>query len=166
MSPKFVFALLPAATLALPALAQSLDLPTRKDGLWQMSTSAAGAPPSVSTMCIDKSIGREMMQMGSSMQKEMCSKNDMSRDGNKVHMHSICKFGQTTATTKGTAVFSGDTGYRMEMHSSYSPAMMGMKEAKTLIEAKWLGPCKPGQKPGDVTLANGMTLNVRGMGAN
>lgn len=165
MSPQFVSPLVLALTATFPAFAQSIDLPTRKDGLWQMSTTAAGAPPSVSTMCIDKSIGREMMQMGSSMQKEMCSKNDMTRDGSKVHMHSVCKFGQTTATTKGTAVFSGDTGYRMEMNSTYSPPMMGMKEAKTLIEAKWLGPCKPGQKPGDVTLANGMTLNMRGMGS-
>lgn len=115
-------------------------------------------------MCIDKTIGREMMQMGSSMQKEMCSKNEMSREGNKLHMHSVCKFGETRATTKGTAVFSGDTGYRMETNSSYSPPLMGMREAKTLIEAKWLGPCKPGQKPGDVTLGNGMTINIRGMG--
>jgi hypothetical protein len=28
------------------------------------------------------------------------------------------------------------------------------------IEAKWLGPCAAGQKPGDVTMPNGMTMNV------
>jgi len=166
MSPKLIFPLALALTAALPALAQDLDLPTRKDGLWQMSTATASAPPMVSTMCIDKSVGREMMQMGSSMQKEMCSKNEMTREGSKVLTHSVCKFGQTTATTRGTAVFSGDTGYRMEMNSTYSPPMMGMKEARTVVEAKWLGPCKPGQKPGDVTLANGMTMNIAGKGKN
>jgi hypothetical protein len=28
------------------------------------------------------------------------------------------------------------------------------------IQAKWLGPCAAGQRPGDVTMANGMTMNV------
>ncbi|CAG1010489.1 hypothetical protein BURK2_04045 [Burkholderiales bacterium] len=164
MSPSHLMTPLLGLFIAAPALAQSLDLPARKDGLWQMSTASAGSPPSISTMCIDKTFGKEMMQMGSGMQKEMCSKHDLKREGNKVHMHSVCKFGETLATTQGTAVFSGDTGYRMDMHTLYNPPVMGMKEAKTTIEAKWLGPCKPGQKPGDVTMANGMTINMRGMG--
>jgi hypothetical protein len=28
------------------------------------------------------------------------------------------------------------------------------------IEAKWLGACAAGPKPGDVTMSNGMTMNV------
>jgi hypothetical protein len=31
------------------------------------------------------------------------------------------------------------------------------------IEAKWLGACTTGQKPGDVIMANGMTMNVLDM---
>lgn len=153
-----------AAIVAAPALAQNVDLPLRKEGLWQMNSAVSGAPPTTSTLCMDKTFGKEMLQMGSSMQKDLCSRNDVSRDGDKVHLHSVCKFGDTTATSKGTAVFSGDTAYRMDMHSTYSPPMMGMKEARTTVEAKWLGACKPGQKPGDVTLANGMTFNLRGVG--
>ena len=61
-------------------------------------------------------------------------------------------------------MFSGDTAYRMDMLSTYNPPMMGMKEARTTVEAKWLGACKPGQKPGDVTMANGMSFNMRAMG--
>ncbi len=30
--------------------------------------------------------------------------------------------------------------------------MMGMKESKQTLEAKWLGACKAGQKPGDVIM--------------
>jgi hypothetical protein len=164
MSPVHLMAPLIALALVAPCLAQNIDLPIRKEGLWQMSTTVAGAPATTSTLCMDKSFGKEMIQMGSSMQKDLCSKNDMSRDGDKVHLHSVCKFGESTATSKGTAVFSGDTGYRMDMQSTYNPPMMGMKEARTTVEAKWLGPCKPGQKPGDVTMANGMTFNMRAMG--
>ncbi len=31
------------------------------------------------------------------------------------------------------------------------------------LDAKWLGPCEKGQKPGDVMMANGMTINVLDM---
>jgi len=27
---------------------------------------------------------------------------------------------------------------------------MGIKEGTTVMDAKWLGPCKPGQAPGDI----------------
>jgi hypothetical protein len=28
------------------------------------------------------------------------------------------------------------------------------------MEAKWLGPCKAGQKPGDMVMPGGQTMNV------
>ncbi|MBI3147280.1 MAG: DUF3617 family protein [Betaproteobacteria bacterium] len=151
-----------ALSLLGAAAAPAFEMPARKPGLWQMSTQSGNNPANVSTLCIDASVGQEMMQMGSAMQKQMCSKHDLTRDGHRVHMHSVCKFGETTAITKGTAVFSGDTAYRMDMLSTYAPPMMGMKEAKTVLEAKWLGACKPGQKPGDMTLPGGMTVNISG----
>ncbi len=36
-------------------------------------------------------------------------------------------------------------------------------ETQITIEAKWTGPCKAGQKPGDVIMANGMKMNVNEM---
>jgi hypothetical protein len=37
---------------------------------------------------------------------------------------------------------------------------MGMADSHTTIRARWTGPCKDGQRPGDVTLPNGLTINV------
>lgn len=51
----------------------------------------------------------------------------------------------------------------MEMKSSYSPPLGGRSEANTLIETKWVGPCKPGQKPGDMVMGNGMKMNALDM---
>ncbi len=31
------------------------------------------------------------------------------------------------------------------------------------IEAKWLGACKAGQRPGDIMMGNGMKMNIRDM---
>jgi hypothetical protein len=33
-------------------------------------------------------------------------------------------------------------------------------ETSMTIEAKWAGPCKADQKPGDIIMANGMKMNV------
>ena len=37
------------------------------------------------------------------------------------------------------------------------------RESKFIIEAKWLGPCKADQKPGDIVMGNGMKMNINDM---
>ena len=37
------------------------------------------------------------------------------------------------------------------------------RETAMTVEAKWLGPCKPGQKPGDIVMPGGFKLNVTDM---
>ena len=39
----------------------------------------------------------------------------------------------------------------------------GAGAMKMTIDAKWLGPCAAGQKPGDMIMSNGMKMNVRDM---
>jgi len=44
------------------------------------------------------------------------------------------------------------------------PAMPGMGgNNATTIEARWTGPCEPGQRPGDIIMANGMKVNFNDM---
>src|SRR5262249_1850753 len=55
---------------------------------------------------------------------------------------------------------SFDSAYRVETTSTYEPPMAGVKEGSAIIEARWLGPCKADQKPGDMILSNGMKFNI------
>jgi hypothetical protein len=80
-----------------------------------------------------------------------------------VLFSSVCNFGKTTATTKGVASGDFNKEYKVETHSTYDPPLGDMKEASNTIVAKWLGPCKAGQKPGDVIMPNGMTMNMNDM---
>jgi hypothetical protein len=41
-----------------------------------------------------------------------------------------------------------------------------MKSSKQSMEAKWLGPCKPGQKPGDVIMPGMGSMNINEMMKN
>ena len=59
-------------------------------------------------------------------------------------------------------MFTGsfDTSYKADINATYDPPLMGMKEGRTLVEARWVGPCKADQRPGDVILSNGMKINM------
>ena len=141
--------------LAFPVLADiPKDMPKRKPGLWEikMTSDTDRGGLMVSQHCIDAKTDDLLQQRTQGMGKQECSKNSVRREGGKTIAESVCKFGETTATTR--AVFSGDfsSNYRGDIQSTYSPPMMGMKEAKQTLEAKWLGACKAGQKPGDVIM--------------
>ncbi|ADU39655.1 hypothetical protein J2W32_003490 [Variovorax boronicumulans] len=146
-----------------PAFA--LDYPARKPGLWEMQTSdgpgSKGSPQAIQ-QCIDAATDKMLRDMGQGMGKDMCSKQDMRMEGGKLVIDSVCKIGQTTATSQ--AVMTGDlsTAYRLESKSTYSPPLMGRAGATTVVEARWVGPCKPDQKPGDMVM-NGMKMNVNDM---
>lgn len=141
--------------LSVAGGAQALDMPKRKSGLWELKTNTSNSSkPNTMHMCVDEQTDDMLTNMGSGMGKKMCSKNELRKEGNKYIAESVCSFGSSTATTH--SVFTGDftTAYRGESKSTYQPPMMGMSEATTEIEAKWTGPCKPGQKPGDVIMAD------------
>jgi hypothetical protein len=155
-------AFLSTGVLLAPSLSAQ-DLPKRKPGLWQQSMTTIGAPvPATSmTMCTDERMDRMLVQR--SEDAERCTKQSVRRDGNAVLIEAVCTHKGTTVRTKGR--FSGDfnSNYSGEMHSTFDPPMQGMKEMRQKIEARWLGPCKPGQKPGD-TFVEGMGgMNVQEM---
>ncbi|MGF6350794.1 DUF3617 domain-containing protein [Variovorax sp. W2I14] len=143
----------------------ALDYPVRKPGLWEMQTSdgpgSKGSPQAIQ-QCIDAATDKILRDMGQGMGKDMCAKQDMRMEGGKLVIDSVCKIGQTTATSQ--AVMTGDlsTAYRLESKSTYSPPLMGRAGATTVVEARWVGPCKPDQKPGDMVM-NGMKMNVNDM---
>lgn len=155
-----VAACLMACAIAGPAFA--IDYPARKAGLWEIQTGDGTGKAGGQTIqqCIDANSDKTLREMGQGMGKDMCAKQDLRLEGGKLVMDSVCKIGTTTATSH--AVMSGDfsSAYRMESKSTYSPPLMGRAEGTSVMEAKWLGPCKADQKPGDMVMGNGMKMNV------
>ena len=149
-------------TAALPAAAE--DAPKRKSGLWEMKTAMEGVPGAMPAMqqCVDEKSDDITREQAEASSRKMCSKNDIKRDGERMVMHSVCTMNKVTATTDATFTGRFDSGYKAAIHTTYDPPLMGRKESRMTIEAKWLGPCKPGQKPGDVMI-NGMSFNPAAM---
>ena len=158
-----IFAL---AIIATPATAQ--DMPARKAGLWDMKMTFEGrnAPPQTMQHCIDATTDKAMQDMSGGMQAESCSKRETKKAGDTLVFDSVCNFGTGTTTSHG--VMSGDfnSAYTIKINSKREggPAIPNMPaETSMMIEAKWAGPCKADQKPGDIMMANGMKMNVNDM---
>jgi Protein of unknown function (DUF3617) len=162
------------AGLLVTADARADDLPARKPGLWEITIQSDRAPAKrpmgAVQQCMDEATEKLMRDFGGGGAKRDCARQDMRREGGKLVVDSVCKIdvgaGSSTATTH--AVISGDfnTAYHMESHSTYSPPFMGHADGAMTMDAKWLGPCQAGQKPGDVIMPGGMKMNlIDAMGA-
>jgi hypothetical protein len=155
------FALLVALLVASPAAAASYDPPKRKSGLWEMKMSS-GQAKGMHTIqqCVDEKTDDLMKKDMAENQKMQCRKNEMRKEGDKVVAESVCKVENSTAKTR--AVFTGrfDSAYKADIKTTYEPPVAGMKEASSVIEAKWLGSCKAGQKPGDIVMPGVPNINM------
>ena len=161
----FVLAVL---SLAAAGSALAADLPKRKSGLWEVKTSMPDMPAQAQQgpiqVCVDEKTDDMSQAVADAEAKKNCSKSEIKRDGERYLIHSVCKEMGGTMTTDG--VFSGkfDSAYRAEMKATYDPPIMNMKESRMVMEARWLGACKPGMRPGEVILPGGQKIDPSKMG--
>lgn len=156
--------LIVAMFFASTAAAASFDPPKRKSGLWELKISSAQVKADHAIQqCIDEKTDDLMKKEMGENQKTQCSKNEMHKEGDKIVAESVCKLENSTAKTR--AIFTGnfDSAYKADIKSTYEPPVGGMKEASSVIEAKWLGPCKAGQKPGDIVMPGMPNINMDAM---
>ncbi|MEP7030356.1 MAG: DUF3617 family protein [Pseudolabrys sp.] len=161
-----------AAAVLAAAPAAALEMPQRKAGLWEMTMDFEGRqmPTTVMKHCVDAATDKLMNSNFGGMSQEACSKQDVTRSGNTMTVDSVCKFSDATTTSHAVISGSFDSAYTVDMTSTREggrpipgkptpdlPATGGMHMK---VAAKWLGPCAAGQKPGDIIMANGRTMNI------
>lgn len=151
------------------------ELPTRKPGLWEMKMVRTGSQMPDMTMqhCTDETTDKDLNNMVSPMAKQICSKQDVQKTPTGYVVDSVCSMrGVNTAShAEITGDFNSAYTVKTTSHSEgVSNVVRDTGLAKVLrdttmtIEAKWLGACKPGQKPGDIVMpGGGFKLNVKDM---
>jgi hypothetical protein len=97
-----------------------------------------------------------MNAYGSTMSTEMCSKWVPQKLGEKIIFDHTCQIGAMSST--GHTEYSGsfDSAFTVNTTSMTTggPALANGK-SNMITEAKWMGPCKPDQKPGDMIMPVG-----------
>lgn len=150
---------------AVPALADNVQMPIRKAGLWELTTQISGVsktatPPMVMQQCTDESVDRQMNKMSSDAMK--CSKQEMTKSGNSYVGDSVCTIGDATVTSHAEATGDFNSAYSVKTTAKSSGGNLP-PEMVTTIQAKWVGACKADQKPGDILMPGGMKMNITDM---
>lgn len=144
------------AFLLAPAVAGAAEEPPRrKPGLWEIHSELNGKPSPVGAIqnCIDEKTD-SLLKEGARDAQPLCEQTSWAKEGDAYAVKSVCKIGKSVATMQGKFTGAFDSNYRGEMHTSYEPPMHGMSKSDMTLTAKWLGPCKQGQKPGDIVMPN------------
>jgi hypothetical protein len=160
---------LPVSVLALAACLSSAaaqDFPTRRAGLWEVTVNhdGGGMPAQTMQQCTDAETDKLMNAFGGDLSNDMCSKQEVKKVGATLVINAICQIGPMKSVSE--SVVSGDfnSNYSVKVTSKLEgvpAAAKGMAGGTTTIQARWVGACKPGQRPGDIMMSNGQTMNIR-----
>ncbi|MGZ3290929.1 MAG: DUF3617 domain-containing protein [Xanthobacteraceae bacterium] len=144
--------------------AGAVEMPVRKAGLWELKMVRTGSPLPEMTMqhCTDETTDKAMTAAASPMSKEVCSKNDIQKTATGYVSDSECSVAGMSMKSHSEITGDFNSAYTVKTtsHSERGPA--GSPHDTTMtIEAKWLGACKPDQKPGDIVMPGGFKMNVK-----
>jgi hypothetical protein len=153
-----LLALLPARE------AGAVETPVRKAGLWEMKMLRTGSPLPEMTMqhCTDETTDKAMSTTFSPVSKEVCSKNDIQQTATGYVADSVCNVAGMSMKSHSEITGDFNSAYTVKTTSHSEGGPSGLpRDGTTTIEAKWLGACKPDQKPGDIVMPGGFKLNVK-----
>jgi hypothetical protein len=154
------------AFFAVVTLAAQTQIPTRKAGLWESTmsgtSSLAAAGGGKIKHCIDAST--DQAAMTGAMAGKACEQGPIVKTAAGYEMEATCKMGGMTSKSK--SIVSGDFNSQVtvDVTSFITTGSGPAKESKTKIEARYVGPCEAGQKPGDIIMPDGKVMRVPGGG--
>ena len=152
-----------ALALLQLAAASAEELPLRKPGLWEMKVVKAGSQLPEMTMqhCTDQTTDKVMANSVSPLAKQICSKQNVVKTATGFVSDSACTVAGVSMTSHSEITGDFNSAYSVTTKAHLDKGPDQLRDTTTTIEAKYLGDCKPGQKPGDVVMPGGFKLNVK-----
>ena len=152
-----------ALALLLSSAALAEELALRKPGLWELKVArnGSGLPQLTMQHCTDATIDRDMNNTVSPIAKQICSRQNVQKTATGYVADSVCSVAGGTLTSHSEVTGDFNSAYTVVTTSHSDKGLNNLRDLTTRIEGKWLGECKPGQKPGDVIMPGGFKLNIR-----
>jgi len=135
------------------AEADGIKPPPTKEGLWETHSTQTQQGKTVFDksvkMCQSNETTKSMQSSGEELRKKNeCTSNVTQPSTNTYVEESRCAKGPNAGTvTKVVYTYQGDTASHTEMHMN-----VGKSETVMIIDAKYLGSCPAGMKPGDLMI--------------
>lgn len=157
--------LIPLATALVmaAAAAQADELPTRKAGLWEIRMAQQGAPLADMTIqhCTDETTDRKMTSSVQPMTQQSCAKQETRKTATGYVIDAVCEVAGMTTTSRSEITGDFNSAYTVKVTSHSDRPIPGLpKNASMTLEAKWVGACKDGQRPGDIVMPGGVKMNI------
>jgi hypothetical protein len=148
-----------------PLSAGATELPLRKPGLWEVKIKLTGgaAPTAMMRHCTDESTDRQMSTMFNPLVPPPCSKSDVQKQDGRFTIDSTCRIDSKTITLHSDVTGDFNTSYSVVTETRTQEPDSEPTVSSMTLEARHVGSCKWGQKPGDVVMAGGLKVNVKEM---
>jgi hypothetical protein len=141
------------------AAADELKPPPMKEGLWVTKSTQTGQGKTVPERSVQMCQSNELTRSMQSYTEELRKKNECTSSvtqpaANTYVEETRCAKGPNAGSvTKVVYTYQGNTASHTEMHMS-----VGKSETVMIIDAKFLGSCPVGMKPGDLIM-NGKIIS-------
>ena len=152
-----------ASFIAAGAFAAT-SLPKGRPGQWIVAQHAANGQDYISKLCSNDATQADMMAIVSGVYRSLCTRLDVTSDGNKVQVDALCRSGQAVLTLKSVITYSGDSAFHVSNDSKYAPAFLGKAETRGTSDAHWDGGCSFGMAPGDMIGSTGLRARFSNAG--
>jgi hypothetical protein len=142
------------------AAADELKPPPTKEGFWETHSTQIQQGKTVSDslvkMCQSKKTTETMQSAGEEVRKKNeCTSTVTQPSSNTFVEESHCAKGPNAGSvTKVVYTHQGDTASHTEMHMN-----LGKSEVVMIMDAKYLGSCPAGMKPGDLMMSDGKIIS-------
>jgi len=159
-----------AALLAVPGQAHEppapakSPLPVRKSGLWEVTVRSDTPEPRQGQTVLQctSAEAEPVMLMSIVPGQENCRKVKATRrraKGGGYDIHTVCYVHDNRIEARMELAGDLRSGYTGRFSVKFAQAPISDPGPRA-FEGRWLGACKPGQRPGDMVLPNGVTVNV------
>ena len=138
-------------------------LPRRKVGLWRMAVNTSSGPGFSVTgkVCVDAARAGDFdIKPPAMKEKAHCDRTKFRPVPGGWAFETKCVMKGHTTTTQGVVTGDFSSSYHVETTSRTDPPIQGgLDVAKASADARWLGPCPEGMKPGEIRFGG---LNLGG----
>lgn len=142
--------------------AQMTSPPKRKPGLWAQ-TIATGGMTQTMKLCLDEATEAKLTVWGQQVGKDICAKNEITPTVGGWSFTSACDMGAAgKVSTTGKATGDFNSKYVIKATSVTTGSSMAQANGTHEMEmtGTWEGACPATMKPGDMTMAGGVTINI------
>lgn len=148
-----------AAVAQTPAVTGNAALPVPRAGLWQVThaTQELGNLQIGAEVCLD---GNALPWLAVQQQRNLCTPINLDFDGQRYRFDTHCQTPQGQVYVSGEA--SGDPQREFQAHvrTQADPPINGLTTMTVSSSGRWIGACRPGQRPQQAVVTRGPTLDA------